>query len=251
MPCKGYHQAAETKAKHSESLKQYYADNPEARVEKSKERRQYYIDHPEDRLKIVERVRQHWATLTVAEKHERCRRGCEVVAYMLKGKPQSDIVIKRRVQGMIGHPVSQRAKRKMSAAQKKRWQSADYREQQIIAGKKRWQERDFFEKVLRSRNMKPNKSELHLQDILDRHFPGEWKFVGDGQVNLGGQFPDFINVNGKKEVIELFGTYWHSLFDVAKKKTHYKQYGFVVAIIWEDELKDEIRLVKVFKRKFR
>lgn len=250
MP-QGYHQTVVTKAKHSQSLRQYYADHPEARVKKSRERRQYYIDHPEEKNKIAERVRQHWAILTVAEKRERCRRGCEVAVSILKGKPQPDAVIERRVQGMIGHPVSERARRNMSVAQKKRWHSAEYREQQVIAGKKRWQNPDFFEKVLQSRNMKPNKPELHLQDILDRHFPGQWKFVGDGQVNLGGQFPDFINIDGKKEVIELFGSYWHQIFDIAKKKDHYRQYGFRVAIIWEDELGDEGRLVKLFEKKFR
>ena len=60
-----------------------------------------------------------------------------------------------------------------------------------------------------------------------------------------------MNVNGKKEIIELFGTYFHSVFDVAQRKEHYSQYGFRVAIIWEDELEDEDRLVKVFRRKFR
>ncbi|GAJ10777.1 unnamed protein product, partial [marine sediment metagenome] len=79
-----------------------------------------------------------------------------------------------------------------------------------------------------------------------------WKYVGDGQVILGGFCPDFINTNGKKQVIELFGTYWHDVFDIARKKDHYRQYGFDTLVIWSDELADEeatVKRIKTFARK--
>ena len=100
--------------------------------------------------------------------------------------------------------------------------------------------------------VKPNKQEIRLQGILDTHFPGEWKFVGDGQLFVGGLCPDFTNVNGKKCLLELYGDFWHS-DKVVKKKNwtrtelgrimHYNSYGFKCLVIWERELKDEKALV--------
>ncbi|GAG86724.1 unnamed protein product, partial [marine sediment metagenome] len=55
--------------------------------------------------------------------------------------------------------------------------------------------------------------------------------------------PDFINIDGKKQIIELFGTYWHNVFDIAKVTNIYKQYGFNTLVIWEDELSNENRVV--------
>ena len=78
----------------------------------------------------------------------------------------------------------------------------------------------------------------------------QWKFVGDGQLVIGGKIPDFANVNGKKQLIELFGAYWHNVFDIAERKEHFKQYGFQTAIVWDDELKNEERLAKTLKKKF-
>lgn len=63
-----------------------------------------------------------------------------------------------------------------------------------------------------------------------------FKYVGGGEVWLGNRNPDFINTNGKKQVIELFGTYWHPIFDVAQRREHYRQYGFDCLVVWEDEL---------------
>lgn len=150
-----------------------------------------------------------------------------------------------------GRHYSPESKAKMSANTKKLWQDPGYRTHMSDVHKKLWQDPEYAQMIFQAQDKKPNQAELRLQEILNRHCPGEWKFVGDGQVNLGGRFPDFININGKKEVIELFGEHWHPLFDVAQRKEHYSQYGFRVAIIWKDELEDEDRLVKVFRRKFR
>jgi len=111
-----------------------------------------------------------------------------------------------------------------------------------------WRTPEWIAKRARAECFKPNKAEIKLQSILDRYFPGEWRFVGDGQLVIGGKIPDFANVNGKKAVIELFGVHWHSLFDVATRTEHFRQYGFKTIIIWDDELKDEDRLAKRVRR---
>lgn len=94
---------------------------------------------------------------------------------------------------------------------------------------------------------KPNKSELQLKSVLDKYFPNTYKYVGDFQVNIGGRCPDLININGKKEVIELFGSFWHTLEEVEATIVHYKQYGFSCVIIWEEELKDEEVIIRHIK----
>jgi len=93
----------------------------------------------------------------------------------------------------------------------------------------------------------PNKIESVLINLLSLNgLP--FKYVGNGEVWLGNRNPDFINTNGKKQVIELFGTYWHPIFDVADRIEHYKQYGFDCLTIWEDELSDSDKVLTKIKR---
>jgi len=96
-------------------------------------------------------------------------------------------------------------------------------------------------------NIKPNNPEKVIIALLEQaKLP--FKYVGDGKIWIGRRNPDFLNINGKKQVIELLGTYWHLLFDGAQRKEHYKQYGFDCLIIWEDELSNEPRLLAKLKR---
>ena len=96
-------------------------------------------------------------------------------------------------------------------------------------------------------NIYPNKPEQRLIDILN-HNQLPFEYVGDGEVWLGNHNPDFINVNGWKQVIELFGTYWHPVFDVAKYIEYYKQYGYMCLPIWEDELLNPDKVIKKVKK---
>ncbi len=63
---------------------------------------------------------------------------------------------------------------------------------------------------------------------------------------IEGKSPDFVNINGQKKLIELFGDYWHSKKITGKDETMevndrvnlFKQYGWDTLIIWEKELKN-------------
>lgn len=126
--------------------------------------------------------------------------------------------------------------------------SAEARIRSSVAHKKMWENPEFARKMALAHRRKPNKSELRLDDILKRNFGGEWKYVGDGEVWINGKNPDFININGKKKIIELFSVYWHkerarTNDDELDRKTHYKKYGFDCLIIWQEELKNEEILV--------
>lgn len=136
-----------------------------------------------------------------------------------------------------------------------RTHSAETRRKLSMQARERMSDPDFktrlFEKIAASQRRKPNKAEVQLLDLLNKQFPGEWKYVGDGSLIINGLNPDFVNINGKKNLIELFGTYWHR--DVKKRSWNYtepgrvaafKQMGFRCLVIWDKELSDKERLVR-------
>ena len=97
----------------------------------------------------------------------------------------------------------------------------------------------------KSSQCKPTSIESKLDEILQRNFPNQWRYVGDGKVIIEGRCPDFININGRKQVIELFGDYWHSfdLFNEPRKLNQYARYGYSCLVIWEHELKNGRKLI--------
>jgi len=106
-----------------------------------------------------------------------------------------------------------------------------------------WKDLDYLKKQLNSRNTFPNKKEKIIIDILSKNHPKEFAYNGglEQDIIIGRKIPDFININGKKKVIEFFGDYWHSLpYKTSEKDTikHYRKFGFDCLIIWEHELKD-------------
>lgn len=108
---------------------------------------------------------------------------------------------------------------------------------------KKYQDEEFKNKVISAslsanRENKPNKAELRLLDLLNSLCPNEYKYVGDGQVIIAGKCPDFINVNGQKKIIELFGDYWHRGEDPKDRAKIFKPFGYKTLVIWESELKN-------------
>jgi len=101
----------------------------------------------------------------------------------------------------------------------------------------------------------PNEKEKQLLGILESLFPNEYKFVGDGELMINGKIPDFVNVNGQKKIIELFGDYWHSEERVGKpREEHEKErvnifssIGYKTLVIWEHELEN----IKVLTQKLK
>lgn len=126
---------------------------------------------------------------------------------------------------MFGKKLSQKTKDKIGVASLKRWKN-------IV----------FVNKIKIARNLSPNKTEMRLLDILQRILPNEYKYVGNFEVVLDGKCPDFINCNGQKKLIELFGDYWHKKSEVKSRTNHFKKYGYKTLIIWERELKNLTKL---------
>lgn len=108
--------------------------------------------------------------------------------------------------------------------------------------KKRWQDPNYIRKQMKAKGVKPNKTEQKLSDLLQFLFPKEYKYVGDGQLIIAGKCPDFAHTNGKRKLIELFGTYWHRGETGEERKELFSEYGYQTLIVWERELQDIPRL---------
>lgn len=140
------------------------------------------------------------------------------------------------------------------------------RERNRILTKQWWQDPDYREKVLRgvakASHVHPNKPEQALMSILNKACPNEFEYNGNGKVIILGMVPDFININGKKQVIEVFGDYWHSP-EVTQNQSWnrtelgrimaYNSLGYDCLVIWERDLHSEseqdlISRIKMFSR---
>lgn len=94
--------------------------------------------------------------------------------------------------------------------------------------------------------LQPNKVEQELLNVLDAYFPNEWVYTGSGRkISINGMRPDFFNKNDRKEVIEVFGDYYHSSKLVknskwaeSKRIESYGELGFSCLILWENEISE-------------
>lgn len=137
-----------------------------------------------------------------------------------------------------GVPKSEGMRAKISAIHKGKHVSDSAKKKISIAQKKIWENPEHAKKIIAGTGIRPNKSEKKLIKFLDFIYPNIFKYVGDGDTIIGHKNPDFININGKKQLIELFGAWWHEEDEVDKRIEYFKQYGFSTLIIWEKELKD-------------
>lgn len=161
----------------------------------------------------------------------------------------------RRSRALKGRVFTTEHKNRIGEATRGRIVSENTKRLISVKSKQNWQNPDYVKKQMRSRKALPSKLEVMFTKLLEDLFPGDWKYVGDGEVILGGLCPDWINVNGKKDIIELFGDYWHSEQIRGRTKTEeekrrvdtYAGYGYRTLIIWEHELNDGACLIAKIK----
>jgi len=84
---------------------------------------------------------------------------------------------------------------------------------------------------LEAGRMRPNQAEADLGEILERLFPGEFKY-NDGWFKLERKTPDFVNVNSRKILIELYGP-MHTIDNLEARKDLFRKYGWETLIIWD------------------
>lgn len=131
-----------------------------------------------------------------------------------------------------------------------RWQDPEYRRKMSESSRRFWQDPEYRERTISAKckglAVKPTVPEATMRFILDKHFPGEWKYVGDFQTWIDGRNPDFINVNGRKAVVEVYGRRWHKPEEEQERIAHFARNGYECAVVWDDEMKSEsVVLAKV------
>ena len=170
--------------------------------------------------------------------------------------------LKENHKGFLGKHHSEEERKRISSRQKGIIRSEEYKRKMSIVHKRLWQNSEYARKQLGAmftgRGVSPNKLERRLRNGLNKMFPNEYKYVGNGKFWIHGRSPDFININGQKKIIELFGDYWHgkkyrqlTFNDNSSNKEHEQQrinhfakYGYKTLIIWEHELKNIKQLKK-------
>ena len=202
--------------------------------------------------KLSEAARKQWQSAGMRQR---------MVAGMVgkMARQQTDEMRQRTSARMSGHAPTSQCIEAAVKVTKLRWQNAEFRRKyrgmtaaiKSEAAKKRWADPDYRDRVIRAilkaSRIRPTTPELQVQAILDVHFPGQWKYTGDGDVIIGGKNPDFVNVNGQKSVIEMFGDYWHgekrtgipNEQAVADRIAHFAKYGFRCAVVWESDTRDD------------
>ena len=144
-----------------------------------------------------------------------------------------------------GKHRSEETKRKVSIGNTGKKRSEETRKLWSDIKKKQWQDPEYIKMMMKALHRKPNKPEKELDLLLQELFPGEYVYNGDFSygVTLNGMIPDFINVNGQKKVIEMYGDYWHRNDDPNDRIKIFKDLGWDCLIIWEHELYGEKELL--------
>jgi G:T-mismatch repair DNA endonuclease (very short patch repair protein) len=100
---------------------------------------------------------------------------------------------------------------------------------------------EFIRKRLKGLCRRPTEPERKLIEIIARHnLP--FKYTGDGSFIIGNLNPDFVNVDGGKVALDVFGDYWHTLkakmecYNEEGRKRIFAEYGWELVVIWEREI---------------
>lgn len=152
---------------------------------------------------------------------------------------------KRRTKEIQQVMATSEYKKKHKAGVRKVVKTEEYK-RALMAGIERRRSNPNWQRSL-CQGIKPNKPEKQLIKLLQKLFPNQWKYVGDGSFWLtsNGKHvnPDFIHVNQKK-IIEMNGDYWHGEELTGRTQEEeeqqridlFAQFDFQTLVIWEHEL---------------
>ena len=110
---------------------------------------------------------------------------------------------------------------------------------------------EWVRKMAKSRAQRPTKPEKAIIELIKK-YKLEYKYTGNAKYWIEKINPDFVNSNGKKIIIEVYGDYWHNLPQRKKKDKlkdkKLKEYGWKKLVLWEKEINnnnDEYILNKI------
>jgi G:T-mismatch repair DNA endonuclease (very short patch repair protein) len=217
--------SSERNKKISNSLKEYFKLHPfkphpgqiEKMVKASKNARKDVEKHKKWNEKISEKLK-----LRNGAKKPEVRELISIRTKEAMNKPE----VKEKLRNFhLGKHLSDLTKLKMS-----------------MRAKERLKDKVELEKLLKRTifraKISPNKSERRLYEFINTILPNEYVLNSNRQFMINNMFPDLVNVNGKKKVIELFGNYWHRNDNPEERISKFKEYGFDCLVIWEHQLKN-------------
>jgi len=212
----------------SEARLRYYQEHPEMKFEHTKQFKGK-AKTLESRLKIGARRRKY------LQEHPEAR---EAFATLATGRAKTKEHRKKLALAHTGLKASQEAREKMSLARRGVPKTPEYKKKMRL----KWQDSNFISKMITLWNTKPNKAELALLNLLKEICPNQFEYNGDFSlgISLNGYIPDFVNINGRKQVIEFFGSYWHQKPSRGEKNRvkHYKEIGWDCLVVWDIELRN-------------
>lgn len=173
------------------------------------------------------------------------------------------------VEGKISKPPSNKGKKwskntliKRLDSLKKTTQTKEYRKKVSELMKNLWKNPIFREKITKAKidaiQSTPNKKERLLGQLIRQATKTrEYRFnAKHGFIIIDGLVPDFVNVNGQKKCIELFGDYWHDSSkhpNMPQNRTEHgrkealARFGWNCLVIWEKELKNPEAVIDKIK----
>lgn len=198
---------------------------------------------------------------------ERAREQRRRLAEMRRGIPRSGITKARISEALKGKPLSPETRKKMSIVHKGKQRSPEYRANISKARKASPRAREQLERLwelnrgkprpekckaklrqarlkqrIPSSNTEPEKRFQSICEILQLPF----KYVGDGAFWVENINPDFVDSDGQKIAVEVFGDYWHTPLFRKKaykiqrtegyRKRVLRKYGWQLIVFWESEL---------------
>lgn len=180
----------------------------------------------------------------------------------VKEKPEISVMLSQRTtewlkthahpKGFLGHKHSEITRKRMSNSQYARepYTLSTEAKKRMSELKKIYYHThpNELEKLfinLSKSGFKPSNPERYLDAILQLNFPHEWRYTGDGKILIEGKNPDFVNINGRKILIEYNGFYTHTPEKDKQKTEHYAKYGWTTINLYPIDLKEEIIIKKV------
>jgi hypothetical protein len=131
--------------------------------------------------------------------------------------------------------LTKEQKKKISLIVKKLWKNKEYRSKMLEISNR--------PDVMRKKLMRHPVSHYEERIInFIKKYSLPYKFVGNGEIWIGNANPDFININGEKKVIEIYGKFqkirnYGSILKYQKNRIKkYNKFGFKVAFLNNDDL---------------
>jgi dTDP-4-amino-4,6-dideoxygalactose transaminase len=154
--------------------------------------------------------------------------------------------LRKRCSDTVNRPD---VKARISESMKRKWQDPEYRKMNLARSRQAQANPEYWRAYAKGLNLRPNRTEMKLGKIINRMCPGEYQYNGDYKlgVTLDRLIPDFVNVNGKKKVIDFLGTHWHKPEEEGQRLERFRKCGFDGLIIWERELRDVLALQQRIK----